>query len=570
MNLKSRLPILHRRCFVVISNKLLILITLFALLLGAFLPSISTASPGLLVDVSDRFISVPAGSFGSGNITLAATLYQPRLFTSAPAVIYIHGWGGHRLTGEDNLAYYISAAGYTVLSYTARGFGNAESGGRATLCGPDELEDLRHVIDWLINDPDHAIGPRVTKIGVIGGSYGGGHSYQIASDPRVSAVIPLVGWTDLEQALYPNGAINYRLGIAEFYSGLQRQTGQPPFYNYTQLEFDMFDAGANGQVPERVREALRARSIAHRDADGREVVDPARQPRAPIFIIQSWDDYLFPSTQVMDVFPQFTAPRQIYLGRRGHPPQGHTYEGEELYIATQVLRWFDHYLRDIGPTDSRTVTSAPAPFSVLPFTAKTLPSSEIEGTPLFLKPSGILSHKKKGSLSEQSVGGIFHPERIRSSRLGAEIPSSADMMSGHADALINVPLKFEYTLAPFEAETEMLGSSEFTLFISSATSADVDLLVRTFDVAPDGTETEVTVGGARVTGLAAGEVRPVSFKDYGDDWVFGAGHSLRIKVSNIDFPTFRPPGANDNLPSIITIHTGRKRPSQMMLPLRVR
>jgi len=98
----------------------------------------------------------------------------------------------------------------------------------------------------------------------------------------------------------------------------------------------------------------------------------------------------------------------------------------------------------------------------------------------------------------------------------------------------------------------------------------VDLLVRTFDVAPDGTETEVTVGGTRVTGLAAGEVRPVSFKDNGDDWVFAAGHSLRIKVSNIDFPTFRPPGANDNATSIITIHTGRKRPSQMMLPLRVR
>jgi predicted acyl esterase len=144
------------------------------------------------------------------------------------------------------------------------------------------------------------------------------------------------------------------------------------------------------------------------------------------------------------------------------------------------------------------------------------------------------------------------------------------MMSGHAEALINVPLKFEYTLAPFETETEMVGSSEFTLFISCTTSADVDLLVRTFDVAPDGTETEVTVGGARVTGLATGEVRPVSFKDYGDDWVFGAGHSLRIRVSNIDFPTFRPPGANDNMPLIITIHTGRKRPSRLVLPVRVR
>ena len=66
-----------------------------------------------------------------------------------------------------------------MLSYTARGFGEGESGGRATLAGPDELNDLRRVIDWLTNDPDDVIGPRVTKIGVIGGSYGGGHSFQI-------------------------------------------------------------------------------------------------------------------------------------------------------------------------------------------------------------------------------------------------------------------------------------------------------------------------------------------------------------------------------------------------------
>ncbi|HSF23863.1 MAG TPA: alpha/beta fold hydrolase, partial [Blastocatellia bacterium] len=169
----------------------------------------SRASVGLLVDESTHFIEVPGGSFGSQPLKLTATLYQPRFFPSAPAVIYIHGWGGRRLQGEDNLAYYVAAAGYTVLSYTARGFGGGESGGRATLAGPDELNDLSSVIDWLTNDPDHVIAPRVTKIGVIGGSYGGGHGFQISSDPRVAAVIPLAGWTDLEQALFPNGAINY-------------------------------------------------------------------------------------------------------------------------------------------------------------------------------------------------------------------------------------------------------------------------------------------------------------------------------------------------------------------------
>ena len=551
------------------STLLTLLILVAALIIPV--PSRSRVSAIELVDVSTHFIDVPAGSFGSGTIRLAATLYQPRFFPFAPAAVYIHGFGGHRLTGEDNLAYYIAAAGYVVFSYTARGFGDGESGGRVTLAGPDELNDLRRVIDWLTTDPDHVIGPRVTKVGVLGGSYGGGHSFQIASDPRVSAVIPLVGWTDLEQALYPNGAIKYRLGIAEFYSGLDQQIGEAPFYNFTQLEFDMFDAAAEGRLPNSsARQALRARSIAARNDDGQEILDQSRQPLAPTFIVQSWDDYLFPASQVLDVYSQITAPKQIYLGRHGHPPGGNSFEGEDLYIATQVLRWFDHYLRGIGSTDSLTVTSAPAPFSVLPFTARGLPSDDIVTSPLFLKAGGILSRKKKGPVQQETAGGVFRPERIRSSHLGAEIPSRADMFSGHAEALAHAPQRLEYTFAPWETETEMIGTSEFSLFVSSTTSTDVDLVVRTFDVSPDGSETEVTVGIARVTGLTAGEVRRVMFRDFGDDWVFRAGHSLRLKLSNIDFPDFRPPGANDNLPSEITIHTGKRFPSSMWLPVRAR
>jgi predicted acyl esterase len=144
------------------------------------------------------------------------------------------------------------------------------------------------------------------------------------------------------------------------------------------------------------------------------------------------------------------------------------------------------------------------------------------------------------------------------------------MFSGHAEALATAPQRLEYTLAPWETDTEMIGTSEFSLFVSSAISTDVDLIVRTFDVSPDGSETEVTVGVARVTGLTAGEVRRVSFHDFGDDWVFRAGHSLRLKLSNIDFPDFRPPGANDNARSEITIHTGKAFPSSMWLPVRAR
>jgi putative CocE/NonD family hydrolase len=530
------------------------------------------ARAGLLVDVSTHYIEVPSGGDSqSPPIMLAATLYQPRWFPSAPAAVYIHGWGGRRLTGSDNLAYYIASAGYIVLSYTARGFGGGESGGRVSLAGPDEINDLKHVIDWMTNDPDRVIGPRVTKIGVLGGSYGGGHSFQISNDPRVSAVIPLVGWTDLEQSLYPNGAINYKIGLAEFYAGLDRSVGSAPFYNYDRLQFEMFDAAAEGRLPTgEVRSLLAERSIARMDENGRFALKESRQPLAPTFIIQSWDDYLFPATQVLDVYSQIDAPRQIYLGRTGHPPGGHSYDGEELYIGVQALRWFDHYLRGIGGKDSKPVSSAPSPFGLRLLTDRDFPASDAGTLALFLKPNGALSLKRKGKDKPERAGAIFDPQRIRSSLLGSEIPSRDDMFSARVETITGMPQSLVYTLGPIDSEIELMGSSEFTLYVSSVTSSELDAIVRTYDVAPDGTETEVTVGVARVKGLESGEVRRVVFRDFGDHWFFRRGHSIRIKVSNIWFPDFRPPGANDNQVSEITVHYGKKLPSSVRLPVRAR
>jgi ABC-2 type transport system ATP-binding protein len=550
---------------------------LFCLFIAAAMVVMPCSSPpaqaqlDILVKTSTHFIEVPAGTSlqSAGTIELAATLYQPRFLAAGPAVIYIHGFGGRRLTGTDNLAFYIAAAGYTVISYTARGFGEGESGGRVTIAGPDEINDLKQVIDWLMDDPDDVISPRVTRIGVIGGSYGGGHSLQIASDPRVAAAIPLIGWTDLEQALYPNGVINYRQGIGQFYGGLERQTGSAPFYNYDRLQFEMFDTAADGgALSQGVKQALAARSIAEPGPEGRLVLKGSRRPLAPIFIIQSWDDYLFPSTQVTDIFDEITAPKQIYLGRTGHPPGSHEFPAEEAYIGTQALRWFDHHLRGIGGRDSDNIASAPAPFTGEVYTTKEFPSDRLS---LYLKAGGTLSKKKKkGNEGEQRAGGIFHRNRIRSSRLGAEIPSQADMLSGSVEPLDQLPRQLVYTTAPMDSDVEMLGASDISLFISSATSSDFDLIVRTYDIAPDGTETEVTVGVTRVTALGSGEVRRVRFRDFGDHWIFRRGHSIRLKVTNIDFPSFRPPGANDERPSEFTIHNSRAFLSSIKFPVRAR
>jgi predicted acyl esterase len=215
------------------------------------------------------------------------------------------------------------------------------------------------------------------------------------------------------------------------------------------------------------------------------------------------------------------------------------------------------------------VSSAPSPFSSF-YNSSQPPSGATEPLTLYLKQGGDLSSRRKGKSRQERAGGVFDPQLIRSSRLGEEVPPRAEMFSATVDEIAGVPRSLAYTYGPLEDDAEMLGLSEFALYVSSRTSEAFDVVVRTFDLAPDGTETEVTVGIARVERLAAGEVRRVTFRDFGDHWLFRAGHSIRLKVTNIDFPDFRPPGENDNQPSEVTIHYGKATPSSIKLPLRRR
>ncbi len=139
-------------------------------------------------------------------VTLDATLYLPDELP-APAVILAHGLGGTKASVAED-AQDLAAAGYVVLAYTARGFG--ASTGHVHLDSLDyEVQDGRAAIDYLatradIVTQDGADNPRV---GVMGGSYGGALSLMVAGvDDRVDAVVPLITWNNLSDALFPNFA----------------------------------------------------------------------------------------------------------------------------------------------------------------------------------------------------------------------------------------------------------------------------------------------------------------------------------------------------------------------------
>lgn len=128
------------------------------------------------------------------------------------AILLAHGWGGLREHLDVTYGPKFAAAGFVVLAFDYRGWG--ESDGRLVasqaLPAPDEagnvtvkarvirevvdpwdqIEDLRAALAVLASESD--VDPQ--RIGIWGTSYGGGHAVTMAAtEPRIRAAVAQVG-----------------------------------------------------------------------------------------------------------------------------------------------------------------------------------------------------------------------------------------------------------------------------------------------------------------------------------------------------------------------------------------
>ena len=131
---------------------------------------------------------------------LARNRPAPRSWTNAQPV------GLRQLVPEPDGAEVSGAKGYAVLTFDARAHG--ESGGQFTLDGPRELQDLRELLTWLTTQ--HPVDAQ--HVGAYGASYGGGLVWRAAvAGLPLAAIAPAATWTDLREALAPQGHV--RAGI---------------------------------------------------------------------------------------------------------------------------------------------------------------------------------------------------------------------------------------------------------------------------------------------------------------------------------------------------------------------
>ncbi|HWL64806.1 MAG TPA: CocE/NonD family hydrolase, partial [Actinomycetota bacterium] len=157
-----------------------------------------------------------------------------------PVIVLMHGccggnrtnWEAATVDAEGELWHHSNAwfasRGYVVITYTARGFRNADEQGSTGTTQLDsrryEINDFQYLAGLLADHDAQAraaglkplfnINPK--KIAAVGGSYGGGFSWLAITDPkwtspvgqvpmRLGAAVPKYGWTDLVEALVPSG-----------------------------------------------------------------------------------------------------------------------------------------------------------------------------------------------------------------------------------------------------------------------------------------------------------------------------------------------------------------------------
>jgi ABC-2 type transport system ATP-binding protein len=100
----------------------------------------------------------------------------------------------------------LNNAGYNVLTWDPRGFG--VSTGRVEVDSKDfEGRDVERMLDWIATRPGAELdGPRDPRVGMAGGSYGGGIQLIAAAiDCRIDAITPLIAWHSLTTSLEKNG-----------------------------------------------------------------------------------------------------------------------------------------------------------------------------------------------------------------------------------------------------------------------------------------------------------------------------------------------------------------------------
>ena len=285
----------------------------------------AVATPAQAATTSMTFVDITAND----GVVLKANVIESITAGRHPAVVFPSSWGLNDLEYLAQ-AQAMAQAGYTVLSYTPRGWWS--SGGQIDTAGPKDIHDVSTVIDWLLAhttaDP--------ARVGIGGVSYGAGISL-IASgfDARIRAVTALSGWSDLPASLY--GDQTRRQQAPALLQGAALLLG------HTSTEFDtIINDFWNYRNIADVLEFARVRSA-------KAYLSSINANRPAILMANAFGDSVFPPNQLVDFYATLTTPKRLEFSPGDHAiPELTGLAGLDNAVWTSARRWFDHYLAGVA------------------------------------------------------------------------------------------------------------------------------------------------------------------------------------------------------------------------------
>jgi len=277
------------------------LLALLCLAVAALVASpASAATPPAPVNGCVRSVQDPSPTT-SAPVDICYTLFRPAEASPTnrvPVVMHSHGWGGSRITTIDATVQRWLNAGYGVLSFDQRGFG--QSGGHAHVENPAyEGIDVQKMIgviasqDWVQLD-----GPGDPHLGAIGGSYGGGYQFVGAftnlitkNKPIFDALAPEITWFDLTESLSPQGVSRTEWASALSAAALQSDALPPNVYKA------LLEAAATGNWPDGSIPGTENLNAFFEKNGPKWHVSQGRQLNIPVLFGQGATDTLFPLEQ---------------------------------------------------------------------------------------------------------------------------------------------------------------------------------------------------------------------------------------------------------------------------------
>ncbi|MEV4670090.1 CocE/NonD family hydrolase [Actinomadura geliboluensis] len=526
---------------------------------------------------------------------VVADLYEPAGTGRAPAVLTTNGFGG----SKDDLAGTAKAfvrQGYVVLAYSGLGAGGSTC--RITLDHPDyDGVAARHLVSFLAGKVASSDGTRVTsvrldgpgdpRVGMIGGSYGGGAQFAAAGmDGRIDALVPIDTWHDLRYSLAPNNELASSGRLASAGPGATKLLGGLGFFalgayrGVSEAQADPSRLMGCPNFPtalcQAVAESLifgtpRSNSLAYLRAAS--VASYVSRIKAPTLLVQGQTDTLFNLQEAAETYRDLKAqgtPVKMIWHSGGH--SGPNAAGDldlenptANYVGRRALAWFAHYLK------GSSTGAGPAFAYFRPWV-----SYDGDATPAYastpVRSQRLYLSGKDRLVSSKSK--VVSGRASYSNPLGAW-PTSFSELSLFQDALNDIPPAdapgtfAAWTSTPLTQNLDVVGSPTLSVRLTSPAAAwsqtrGVDgrlvLFAKLYDVAPDGTATLARrlVSPVRVTDVR----KPVTVALPGIVHRFRAGHRLRVVVASSDLNYL---GNRAVLP--VTVRTNPKTPGTLALPV---